>query len=57
MTKVIRALAPLAELFGYVTVLRSLTQGRGTAMMEFSHYEPVPQQISQLIIQSHSIKK
>ncbi len=57
MTKVIRAFAPLAELFGYVTVLRSLTQGRGTAMMEFSHYEPVPQQISQLIIQSHSIKK
>lgn len=52
MTKVIRAYTPLAEMFGYVTVLRSLTQGRGTAMMEFSHYEPVPLQISQLIIQN-----
>ncbi len=52
MTKVIRAEAPLAELFGYVTVLRSLTQGRGTCMMEFSHYEPVPSQIAQAIIQN-----
>jgi elongation factor G len=39
MAKVIRAKVPLAEMFGYVTVLRSLTQGRGTSLMEFSHYE------------------
>ncbi len=58
MMKVIRAQVPLAELFGYVTVLRSLTQGRGACMMEFSHYEPVPSQISQGIIQNViSVKK
>lgn len=43
--KVIEAEAPLAELFGYTTSLRSLTGGRGTAMMEFDHYERVPRQI------------
>jgi elongation factor G len=42
MTKVIKAKVPLAEMFGYVTILRSLTQGRGTSIMEFSHYDPVP---------------
>ncbi len=57
MTKVIRAYTPLAEMFGYVTVLRSLTQGRGTCMMEFSHYEPVPPQISQMIIQTNNVAK
>lgn len=56
-TKVIRAYTPLAEMFGYVTVLRSLTQGRGTSIMEFSHYEPVPSQISQTIIQTHNLVK
>ncbi len=44
-TKVIEAEAPLAEIFGYTTSLRSLTQGRGTVMMEFDHYEQVPRQI------------
>jgi len=52
MSKVIRSKVPLSEMFGYVTVLRSLTQGRGTAVMEFSHYDPVPVNLSQLIIQS-----
>jgi elongation factor G len=52
MSKVIRCKVPLAEMFGYVTVLRSLTQGRGTAVMEFSHYDPLPINLSQLIIQS-----
>jgi len=42
---VIRAYAPLAELSGYVTILRSLTQGRGISYMEPSHYEEVPQNI------------
>lgn len=44
-TTIIKALAPLAELSGYVTTLRSLTQGRGTSYMEPSHYEEVPQNI------------
>jgi elongation factor G len=37
----VRAYVPLAEMFGYATDLRSLTQGRGTFTMEFHHYEPV----------------
>jgi elongation factor G len=55
MTKVIRAKVPLAEMFGYVTALRSLTQGRGTSMMEFSHYEPLPINLSQVIIEGRKI--
>lgn len=39
----IRAYVPLAEMFGYVVQLRSLTQGRGAYTMLFSHYEPIPQ--------------
>jgi elongation factor G len=49
-TKIIDALVPLAEMFGYATTLRSLTQGRGNFTMEFSHYEIVPQNIAQSII-------
>jgi elongation factor G len=49
--KVIDAKVPLSEMFGYATTLRSLTEGRGTFTMEFSHYEEVPQQISQEIIE------
>jgi elongation factor G len=41
-TQVISATAPLAEMFGYATDLRSRTQGRATFTMQFSHYEPVP---------------
>ena len=48
--KVIDALVPLAEMFGYATTLRSLTQGRGTFTMQFSHYEEVPSNIAQEII-------
>jgi elongation factor G len=36
---------PLAEMFGYVTTLRSITSGRATIMLEFSHYAPTPQEI------------
>ncbi|MCS6958193.1 MAG: elongation factor G [Aquificaceae bacterium] len=46
----IRAYVPLAEMFGYATTLRSLTQGRGTFIMKFSHYEEVPQSIAEQII-------
>ncbi|MCD6147799.1 elongation factor G [bacterium] len=47
--KVIDAMVPLAEMFGYATSLRSLTEGRGTFTMEFSHYEQVPVNIVQQI--------
>ncbi|MBA5604102.1 elongation factor G [Duganella sp. FT3S] len=43
--KIIRALVPLAEMFGYSTTLRSLTQGRATYTMEFQHYAAVPPHI------------
>ena len=48
--KVIDAKVSLAEMFGYATSLRSLTEGRGTFTMEFDHYEEVPQNIAQEII-------
>ncbi|CEP69616.1 Translation elongation factor EFG/EF2 [Moorella glycerini] len=48
--QVIRALVPLAEMFGYATDLRSRTQGRGTYVMQFDHYEEVPQNIATEII-------
>ncbi|MFN3813085.1 MAG: elongation factor G [Aquificaceae bacterium] len=47
---VVKAHVPLAEMFGYATTLRSLTQGRGTFIMKFSHYEEVPQSIAEQII-------
>lgn len=46
----INATVPLAEMFGYATVLRSSTQGRGTFTMEFSHYFEVPKSIAEGII-------
>lgn len=49
--KVIDAKVPLAEMFGYVTTLRSLTQGRASFTMEFDHYEEVPANVAQLIIE------
>ncbi len=50
-SKVISGKVPLAEMFGYATALRSLTEGRGTFTMEFNHYEEVPQNIAQEIIE------
>jgi elongation factor G len=47
--KVINAVVPLSEMFGYATTLRSLTEGRGTFTMEFSHYEIVPNNIAEQI--------
>ncbi|MEZ4522830.1 MAG: elongation factor G [Thermomicrobiales bacterium] len=40
--QIVRALVPLASMFGYTTELRSMTQGRATSTMEFAHYEPLP---------------
>ncbi len=48
--RVILAYVPLAEMFGYATTLRSLTQGRGTFIMQFSHYEKIPTQLAESII-------
>jgi elongation factor G len=56
--KKILARVPLAEMFGYVTVLRSLTQGRGFSYMEFSHYQEVPQYLFDVIVNNRQkIKK
>jgi elongation factor G len=44
------AIAPLAEMFGYATALRSRTQGRGVFSMEFAHYERVPDAVAQDIV-------
>jgi len=49
--RVIKAKVPLAENFGYVTVLRTLTSGRATSTMEFSHFEEVPAELSKKIIE------
>ncbi len=49
-TQTIRAHVPLAEMFGYATALRSLTQGRATYVMQPSHYEEVPANIAQELI-------
>jgi elongation factor G len=48
--QVIRMHVPLAEMFGYATELRSMTQGRGTFSMEFSHYAEVPKNVAEAII-------
>ncbi|HYA60003.1 MAG TPA: elongation factor G [Burkholderiaceae bacterium] len=48
--KVIRAEVPLAEMFGYSTTLRSLTQGRATYTMEFKHYAEAPKNVAEAVI-------
>ncbi len=53
--EVVRAFVPLAEMFGYVTDLRSMTQGRATSSMEFSHYAEVPSSIAQELAQKSRV--
>ncbi|MBI2863881.1 MAG: elongation factor G [Chloroflexi bacterium] len=48
--QVVRALTPLAEMFGYATDLRSMTQGRGTHSMEFDHYQEIPASVAADIV-------
>ena len=50
--QIVRAQAPLAEMFRYAIDLRSMTQGRGSFAMDFDHYEEVPGQIAQKIIEA-----
>ena len=50
VSQVIKADVPLSELFGYVTDLRTITSGRATASLTFSHYDSVPQNIAQEVI-------
>ncbi len=52
LAKVIRARVPLSEMFGYMTALRSMTEGRGTFNMEFDRYEIVPANVAQKIIEA-----
>lgn len=49
-SKVVNAMVPLAEMFGYVNNLRSMTSGRASYAMEFDHYEPVPKNVEAEII-------
>ena len=53
-SQIVRAYVPLAEMFGYATTLRSSTQGRGTFMMVFDHYEDVPKSVQEEIIKKNS---
>ena len=53
-SQIVRAYVPLAEMFGYATTLRSATQGRGTFMMVFDHYEDVPKSVQEEIIKKNS---
>jgi elongation factor G len=48
--KIIRAEVPLAEMFGYATDLRSMSQGRATYSMEFGHYAAVPPNVAEAVI-------
>ena len=53
----ISAMVPLGEMFGYMTTLRSNTQGRGTYVMVFDHYEEVPKNIAEGIIKKNSVSE
>jgi elongation factor G len=49
-SKVVKAQVPLSEMFGYVTQLRTITSGRATSSMEFSHYSEAPKNVAQDVI-------
>ena len=51
-SKVVKALVPLSEMFGYVTSLRTLSSGRATSTMEFSHYAETPSNIAEEVIKN-----
>jgi len=49
-SQVISVIVPLSEMFGYVTALRTMSSGRATSTMEFSHYDEVPKNIADEVI-------
>ena len=53
-TKRITAYCPMAEMFGYATSLRSMTQGRGTFILEPSHYEEVPKSVQDAVLKNRA---
>ncbi|HZK67531.1 MAG TPA: elongation factor G [Chloroflexota bacterium] len=56
-SQIIRALVPLAEMFGYATELRSMTRGRASHTMEFSCYEPVPASVAKEVVAARQKEK
>jgi elongation factor G len=56
LVKVVHAKVPLSEMFGYTTILRSMTEGRASMTMEFDHYEVVPPQIANEIKKERGVK-
>ena len=52
--KIVRAMVPLSEMFGYSNSLRSLTQGRASFSMHFEHYEAVPFSIAENIVKKRT---
>jgi elongation factor G len=52
--KIVRAEVPLAEMFGYATTLRSMSQGRATYTMEFAHYSQVPNNVAESVIKARN---
>ena len=55
--QVIRAFVPLGDMFGYATDLRSMSQGRAVYTMQFSKYEPVPNNIKEMIAEKFTGKR
>lgn len=49
-SRIVRADVPLSEMFGYSTILRSMTQGRATFSMEFHHYAEAPDNVAQEVV-------
>ncbi|PKL02072.1 MAG: elongation factor G, partial [Synergistetes bacterium HGW-Synergistetes-2] len=51
--QIVKAQAPLAEMFRYAIILRSMTSGRGSFTMEYDHYEEVPAEITKKVVAAH----
>ncbi len=57
LNRVIKAMVPLSEMFGYTTQLRSMTEGRGSMSMEFDHYDVVPSNVEKEIVEKRALAK
>ena len=53
----ITSMVPLANLFGYITVLRTISQGRAYSTMEFDHFEPLPEGLAKEVIEKRNAAK